>query len=141
MFENKFKIQELKIHSSKYWVWSLRENQVTLGSSILSLKRNCMNFSDLSKAEFSDMQSIIVIIERTLKHAFNFDKINYLMLMMVDNYVHFHIFPRYSKPVVFRQKKWQDDDWPKPPKILNKPLNNIYNFDILVHLKNEAYKL
>ena len=100
-FNNKFKTEELKIYESKYWVWSLRPVQATLGSGVLSLKRECPVFSELNQEEFCDLKNIIKVIEKTLKITFNYDVMNYLMLMMVDNQVHYHVIPRYERTIDF----------------------------------------
>ena len=39
------------------------------------------------------------------------------MLMMVDEHVHFHVFPRYSTERKFGGQTWQDTAWPKPPDL------------------------
>lgn len=116
-FSNKFKIEENTIYKSKYWTWSLRPEQVTLGSSILSLNRKCRNFSELDKEEFADLESIVKLIEKTLKSTFSYDKINYLMLMMVDDHVHFHVLPRYEEIRDLYGLKWIDQDWPRPSRL------------------------
>jgi len=90
-FRNKFKIEELKIYESGYWIWSLRPHQATLGASILSLRRECPNFGGLAPDEYTDLNNIIKVIEKTLKQLFGYDIMNYLMLMMVDKQVHYHV--------------------------------------------------
>ena len=40
-------------------------------------------------------------IEGVLGRTFNYDRINYLMLMMVDPDVHFHVIPRYETQRTF----------------------------------------
>ena len=58
-FEEKFKTKELKIIESKYWIWSLRPNQVTLGSTIISLKRECNSFSELNHNEINEYSKLL----------------------------------------------------------------------------------
>lgn len=36
--------------------------------------------------------------------------------MMIDPEVHFHVIPRYSKPVEFHGKTFVDSDWPEATK-------------------------
>jgi len=115
LFINKFKVDELKIYETDYWIWSLRPGQATIGSGVLSLKRECQDFDKLKPAEFSDLNNIIKVIEPTLRKSFNYDKINYLMLMMVDDQIHYHIIPRYEKEIEMFDKKWIDKGWPKLP--------------------------
>src|SRR5699024_8987130 len=111
----KFKVNEFKIYESEYWNWSLRPNQSTLGSGILSLKRECNTFSALKLEEFSDLHNIIKIIESSLEKTFKYDIMNYLMLMMIDKQVHYHVIPRYKQEINYNNKKWQDKGWPEFP--------------------------
>lgn len=122
-FKLKFKLNTMTIYESKYWIWSLRPQQATLGSSILSLKRSEENFSDLSTSEFLDMKNLINVIEKTLKETFNYDKINYLMLMMVDNQVHYHVLPRYKTKINIFGEEWIDSEWPAIPNLNGEELN------------------
>ncbi len=47
----------------------------------------------------------------------DFDRINYLMLMMVDPHVHFHVFPRYEVSRTFEGLELPDRGWPGPPDL------------------------
>lgn len=116
-FVKKFKTKELLIYESKFWVWSLRPVQSTLGAGILSLKRECLNLGELSQDEFSDLGKIVPLIEETLKKTFNYDIMNYLMLMMVDKHIHYHVIPRYQNSIMFSEKEWIDTGWPKLPDL------------------------
>lgn len=113
-FKVKFEIDHLLLFETEYWAWSLRPVQTTLGAGILSLKRECTNLSNLNKEEFEDLFNIIPIIEKTIKKAFNYDVMNYLMLMMIDKHVHYHIIPRYERIIEFAEIQWEDKEWPKP---------------------------
>ena len=46
-----------------------------------------------------------------------YEKINYLMLMMVDPDVHFHVLPRYQAPRTFGGATFPDTGWPGPPAL------------------------
>ncbi|WP_440898004.1 HIT family protein [Amphibacillus sp. Q70] len=116
-FKKKFKTKDLLIYETEYWVWSLRPVQATPGAGILSLKRECQTFSELNQEEFSDLNNIIKAIEKTLKKTFNYDIMNYLMLMMVDKQVHYHIIPRYDKAIDFIGLYWKDSGWPGVPNL------------------------
>ena len=103
------KQNEFLIYESEYWIWSLRSFQATLGSGILSLKRECLIFSGLIKEEFCGLNIIIIkVIENTLKETVNHDVLNYLMLMMVDKQVHYHVIPRYERTIEFEGILWKD---------------------------------
>lgn len=123
-FNKKFKVNEYKIYETKYWIWSIRPHQATLGASILSLKRECPTFAELIYDEFADLNNIIKIVEPSLKISFNYDVINYLMLMMIDKQVHYHIFPRYEKPIEAFGTIWKDENWPTIPKLIGNELSS-----------------
>jgi diadenosine tetraphosphate (Ap4A) HIT family hydrolase len=116
-FKYKFKTEELLIYESKCWIWSLRPVQATLGAGVLSLKRECAVLSELTQEEFSDLNNIIKVIEKTLKQTFNYDIMNYLMLMMVDKQVHYHVIPRYERTIDFAGTSWKDSGWPGVPNL------------------------
>src|SRR5690554_6165870 len=99
-FKEKYRVNNYKIYESEHWVWSLRPHQATIGAGVLSLKRECKAFSELTTEEFVDLENIVKIIESSLKTTFKYDVINYLMLMMFDKQVHYHIFPRYENSIV-----------------------------------------
>lgn len=117
-FDKKFKVKELEVFETKYWIWSVRPVQTTIGSGILSLKRECLHFSDLKQEEFSDLYNIISIIESSLKRSFGYEIINYLMLMMEDKQVHYHVIPRYSSSMEFLGSIWKDNGWPGIPELV-----------------------
>lgn len=114
-FESKFRVEELLVHRSKYWSWSMRPVHTTLGSGILSLNRYCTSFADLNDHESKDLGDIVRLLDKRLHDAFKPDKMNYIMLMMVDLHLHFHVLPRYSEPREFGGLSWIDSGWPKPP--------------------------
>lgn len=135
-FNSKFKINDLKIYETDYWIWSLRPVQSTLGAGVLSLKRECGTFSELNQDEFCDLNKIVKVIEQTLSKTFNYDIINYLMLMMNDKQVHYHIIPRYEENKKFAEIVWNDPGWPGVPKLDVAPSN----MDVLKKINNEIKK-
>lgn len=116
-FNEKFKINEFKIRELEYWIISLRPKQITLGSLVLSLKRECAYLSDLTSNESEELHKAFNEISEIYKKSFYPDKINYLALMMVDNQVHFHVIPRYKTSVEFNGEEYKDAFWPKPPSL------------------------
>ena len=116
-FRSQFELDRLTVVETEHWIWSIRPDQVTLGSSIISLRREVCAFAACTQAEFQDLKVICESMESSLKAEFKYDKINYLMLMMRDPLVHFHVFPRYSAQPSFAGSAWPDANWPKPPDI------------------------
>ena len=134
-FKEKFKVNEYKIYESEHWIWSLRPHQATLGAGILSLKRECPAFSELKPDEYADLNNIIKVIEPALTKAFNYDVINYLMLMMFDKHVHYHIFPRFKEPVMLIDKGWKDENWPAIPSLMGDTISDKEAIEIIEAIK------
>jgi diadenosine tetraphosphate (Ap4A) HIT family hydrolase len=135
-FNEKFKVDDLIIFQTDYWRWSLRPLQCTLGAGILSLKRPAEAMSELTTEEGADLIVIIKIIESTLKKAFNMEKMNYIMLMMVDFHIHYHVVPRYPKDIFFTDVTFKDLGWPKPPILDADVLDMNVLFKIKDYLKS-----
>jgi len=93
----RFGYPETLIREYDHWFVLLREPQATLGSLVLCAKSEATEFSALPAEAHTEMGKVVGEIEHALKAAFAYEKINYLMLMMVDPNVHFHVIPRYSQ--------------------------------------------
>jgi diadenosine tetraphosphate (Ap4A) HIT family hydrolase len=99
------------------WVVLVRPAQPTWGSLVLACTEDAAAFSDISTEAFAALPQAIKEIERALKVAFNYDKINYLMLMMMDPNVHYHVIPRYAAARSFNGAENADSGWPGPPAL------------------------
>lgn len=132
----KFGAPQTIIHTFQYWSVLLRPAQATLGALVLAAHEPARAFSELSAASFAEMHTAINQIELTLTRAFQYDKINYLMLMMVDPDVHFHIMPRYAQPKLFADREFVDAGWPAMPQLghVNETDAEI-NQRIIAHIK------
>jgi diadenosine tetraphosphate (Ap4A) HIT family hydrolase len=113
----KFGYPDTLIKEYKSWVVLLRPQQVTLGSLVLICKNEADALSKITLDAFLELKEITTAIELNLKACFSYDKINYLMLMMVDLDVHFHVLPRYADPRIFGQTEFYDPGWPGPPDL------------------------
>lgn len=100
-----------------HWVVLLRPQQVTAGSLVLAAKGEATAFGALPREAFIEQGSVIAEIEAALKRAVAYERINYLMLMMVDPHVHFHVIPRYSGSRSFAGLDIADRGWPGPPDL------------------------
>ena len=118
----KFRYPELLVKEYDNWVILCRFDHVTLGSLVLFCKDDVDAFSKISKESFAEFPKVITEIEQKTKELFQNDKINYLMLMMVDPVVHFHVLPRYACDREFEGFIFKDFSWPKKPDtdLLNK---------------------
>ncbi|WP_404284507.1 hypothetical protein [Exiguobacterium aurantiacum] len=139
-FYEKFDLKDLTIIRTKHWTWSLRPHQVTLGSGVLSLNRECSSYSDLSLEEHCDLGNMIKIIENTLSFNFKYEVMNYLMLMLVDSQVHYHVIPRYKASIKFGADTWVDQYWPKPPVFTNEVTPKDKLLNIVKLLKDNLIK-
>ena len=105
------------LHEYRRWVVLLRPAQPTLGSLVLACKEDATSLGSVSSAAYAELSTAIADLERVLRQAFDFRKINYLALMMVDPHVHFHVIPRYSEPRDFEGARCADAAWPKAPDL------------------------
>ena len=99
----------------EYWVVLLRPTQPTLGSLVLAAKGAATRFSELPPEAFSELHVIVGAIEATLTIAVEHRRLNYLMLMMVDPNVHFHVIPRYEGERSSYGVTIRDSAWPQAP--------------------------
>ncbi len=113
----KFGYPQTLLHEFEHWLVLIRPDQVTLGSLVLAAKSDATAFADLEPAAFSELGTVIAAIERALKGAFTAERMNYLMLMMVDPHVHLHVIPRYSEPQELAGQFIEDNGWPGLPDL------------------------
>lgn len=126
------------IRDYDHWSVLLRPGQVTLGSLVLVCKDPATAFSLISGAAFAELQVVTAHIEGALGQSFNYDRINYLMLMMVDPDVHFHVIPRYAEPRTFAGQAFMDPGWPGPPDLADiNPTSHEQNARILGALQSD----
>ena len=131
----KFGAPHTIIYQYQHWSILLRPVQLTLGSIVLVAHDPASAFSELSQTSFTELHKITLQLESALGRAFKYDKLNYLMLMMVDPDVHFHVIPRYAKPKIFGDVEFTDPGWPGAPDLrhVNKTSTSI-NLNIIDHI-------
>ena len=112
-----FGYPETLVREFDHWAIVLRPKQVTLGSLVLVCKEPVSALAAVSPDGFSELADVTRQMEDALARAFQYDKINYLLLMMVDPDVHFHVLPRYAGPRRFGDVKFTDTRWPGPPDL------------------------
>lgn len=88
-----------------------------MGALVLVANGPETRFSALPSQAFTEQASVIKDIEQILSSMFNYDKMNYLMLMMVDPNVHYHVLPRYAEPTTFETWTIEDIGWPGQPDL------------------------
>lgn len=118
----KFNYPHTLLREYQHWAVLLRPKQLTVGSLVLVCTEDVTRLPDVSPSAFAELQTVTADLENVLRQAFAFDKINYLLLMMVDRHVHFHVIPRYTAPREACGVTFADHDWPKPPDV-TKPID------------------
>jgi diadenosine tetraphosphate (Ap4A) HIT family hydrolase len=100
-----------------HWVVLLRPAQPTLGALVLAAKSDATAFGDLPAEAHAELKVATAAIEAALTQAIGYAKINYLMLMMVDPHVHFHVLPRYDGERSGAGLTVPDAGWPAQPDL------------------------
>ena len=113
----KFGYPSTLVKEFEHWLVLLRPAQVTLGSLVLAAKGDATAYSELPREAFAEQAEAVAAIERALKRFVDYERINYLMLMMVDPNVHFHVVPRYSRARSWSGIDFPDAGWPGPPRL------------------------
>lgn len=101
----------------EHWLILLRPAQVTLGSLVLTAKSDATAYHQLPRKAFTEQADATTAIEAVLKEFCAYERINYLMLMMVDPNVHFHVIPRYPGSRDWNGTEFPDAGWPGPPRL------------------------
>jgi diadenosine tetraphosphate (Ap4A) HIT family hydrolase len=99
----------------EHWLVLLRPAQPTLGSLVLAARSDALAFSALPDGAFAELGKAIGAIESVLEDKVRYARINYLMLMMVDPHVHFHVIPRYEGERRAEGLVIADSGWPRLP--------------------------
>ncbi|WP_439568764.1 HIT family protein [Sphingopyxis sp.] len=100
-----------------HWVVLVRPAQPVLGALVLAAKSDATAFGDLPAAAHTELKTATAAIEAALTGAVGYAKINYLMLMMVDPHVHFHVLPRYDGERSGAGLTVADAGWPAQPDL------------------------
>lgn len=131
-----FGYPETLLKEYRHWVVMLRPAQVTIGSLVIAAKSNAIHLGQLGKEEWAEFATVSAEIEACLVSALGAEKFNYLALMMKDPNVHFHMIPRYSKPIVFNGVEYADADWPLKTEMAKLDLEDETLTAIHLKLKN-----
>ena len=113
----KFGHPQTLVAETASWLVLVRPSQPTLGSLVLVCKEPAEAFSQLSPQAFADLAVVTRGVEAALSQFVGYARINYLMLMMVDRDVHFHVLPRYEGERSFEGTAFPDHGWPAAPKL------------------------
>ena len=113
----KFGWPQTLVREFEHWVVLARPAQPTLGSLVLAAKSDATAFGDLPADAHAELKLATTTIEAALREAVDFARLNYLMLMMVDPHVHFHVIPRYEGAREWSGREFVDVGWPRVPDL------------------------
>jgi diadenosine tetraphosphate (Ap4A) HIT family hydrolase len=122
-----------------HWVVLLRPAQPTLGSLVLAAKSDATAFGDLPAEAHAELKTVTTAIERALGAFVGYARLNYLMLMMVDPHVHFHVIPRYEGARAWQGERFVDAGWPKVPDLSQAIALDDAGIEALVRHLHEAW--
>jgi diadenosine tetraphosphate (Ap4A) HIT family hydrolase len=110
------------VREFEHWAVLARPAQPTLGSMVLAAKSDATAFGDLPVEAHAELKEATSAIEFALEIAVGYEKLNYLMLMMVDPHVHFHVIPRYDGAREWPRfragtREFVDVGWPRVPDL------------------------
>lgn len=113
-FHQKYNVSKLKIFENNNWIVSLRPEQKTPFSLLLTIKSDKNKLRSLNESEMIDLIDSYDFIENFAYNKLGAIKVNYLCLMMLDSIVHYHVFPRFSKELIIENDVLIDEYFPKP---------------------------
>ena len=105
------------VFEDAHWAVVVRPAQPTLGALVLIAKRDIESFGALNAAEGAALPVMVARIEAALAQLVVPERVNYLMLMMVDRHVHFHVVPRYAGLRNWHDREFVDGGWPGMPAL------------------------
>ncbi len=117
---SRFGGEQTLIADYRWWSVQVRPQQATLGALILLAHGPAQAFGALAAGAHGELGRITRDIEGVMGQFGN-QKINYMMLMMVDPHVHFHVLPRYDRKIVFEGIEFADPGWPGLPDLGHAP--------------------
>ncbi len=106
-----------RVAETDHWGVMLRPAQPTLGALVVAFKGEATAFGEIGAPAFAEFGKVVAAAEVMLKSAVGYEKINWLMLMMVDPHVHFHVLPRYPGAKALDGLEVTDTGWPGPPAL------------------------
>ena len=112
-----FGFPDTLVRQYDHWAVLVRPAQVTLGSLILVSTSEATAFGALPPGAHAELGIVVPAMEAVLSNFVGYEKINYLMLMMVDPHVHFPVLPRYSGSREWEGIAIADTGWPGVPDL------------------------
>lgn len=101
-----------------------QDDQEYLGKVVVTLKTHKSLLSDLTANEWLQFEQAVQWYETAVRHAFSPTHFNWVCLMnnaagrREETHVHFHVTPRYDKPVEFFGEMFIDARWPQSSRMV-----------------------
>ena len=137
--ETKFGDPAGRIAQTEGWTVLLRPKQPTLASLVVICREPVLAFADVSTAAFAELRDVVRTLEAVLREVVAYERINYLMLMMVDPDVHLHVIPRYAGVRHYAGLEFADAGWPGQPTLDAAASLDAATTDALIATLREAW--
>lgn len=108
---------DIQIIETERWRVVLDPNQQFLGKAFVTLLKHKSSLSDLDESDWADFEKLVKRLESALKKAFRPNHFNWSCLMNLaamsdqETHVHWHIHPRYNKPIAVGGETFEDTQW------------------------------
>lgn len=119
------------LYENAHWYLFMADRQDYAGRCLISCKRHCESISGLSAEEWLSLKEVMSATEAMLKNEFGADAFNWSCLMndvfkqdKPSPHIHFHLRPRYSKPVEIGNAVFEDKEFGHHYNNKAKPLDN-----------------
>lgn len=108
---------DIEVIETDRWRVTLDSNQQFLGKSFITLLEHKASLSDLDEKDWEDFHRLVAELETALRKAFQSHHFNWSCLMNIaamrgqDTHVHWHLHPRYAKPIIVAGETFEDAQW------------------------------
>ncbi len=128
--------ETITLLETQHWKVLLNPDQRDLGKSLVILKAEKKSLAELNQLEWEDFGLVVARCEAAITASFGPTHFNWQCLMnnsfapgsTEKTHVHWHIAPRYEKPVTVEEYTLVDDNYPrtnKKPRFVEAALLNI----------------
>jgi diadenosine tetraphosphate (Ap4A) HIT family hydrolase len=109
--------KDVQVIETEKWRVVLDPNQQFIGKAFVTLLEHKASLSDLDTEDWKDFEALVKRLESALKKAFQPNHFNWSCLMNIaamngqETHVHWHIHPRYDKPITIAGETFEDTQW------------------------------
>lgn len=108
------------ILDAERWKVYLHKNQFYFGRGVVVLKRQSSSLADLTDEDWMDFKCLVGIIEKTGKHCFNADLVNWFCFMNhafkkdpPHPQTHWQFLLRFKDTITVEGMNWEDKEFSK----------------------------